>query len=607
MQNLTELRIIAITVDHKRVTLYDEQGETYTLNQGDVRIPSIIENALPLVEKHQVAIVSLVPPKERHYQDIEENSSGLVKMFRVAKNKIKALFGHDNDPETQVTIRRGGSAPILTPEQAEKPNPVEEVMKHAIPVSSPDFHQRHHVASSYDVAKSASEETTICAMVDGVIIPGVENLERYLQRASTLGSYDGIINFLKRIAAVINERSHSIEDLLLFLERADLPIADDGSIVIYKILRRKKDASGYYVDCHTGQVTQRVGSYVHMAHELVDHDRRKECSNGLHVARRSYINNFPGDVCTVAKLAPEDVIAVPTYDANKMRVCGYHILEELSSEMYQQLKLNKPMTDIEAGKRMLGRILAGDHIGKIERVTIRGHHGSNVLIEPMEKGDTSKKDIPTEDHNYSAEALPDEGEEAKAPPVDFNTLNKKKEQPKEENMELTYDAWMRKLAIANTRKQRIDALLGAFNAPDASNIGKQIAAAELRKEKIEARKGYGKLGIPLSEIEPYLVNPESKAPAAVAVAGRAKKKTVKAVKVTKKASPNKGKKVAYSSMTNKEKAADLWLDFQTAPDAPTRKQAATALMNFKQEKKVTWEKLGLDSKEMMKKIKHLLD
>lgn len=631
--NLAELRVIAITVDHKRITLYDEQGETYTLQQGDPRIPPIMEHALPLVKQHKVAIISLVPPEQTHYQDIEKNSSGLVKLFRVAKSKIKTLFSEETK-DKKVTIKNGGAAPIPTPKEATQHDPVAEVMKHAIPASSPDFNQPEKVSMSYDPGSPNGDSTTVCAMVDGVIIPGIENLERYLQRASSLGSYDGILAFLKRIAAVINDRSHSIEDLLRFLERADLPIADDGSIVIYKILRRKANMPGYYVDCHTGNVIQRVGSHVCMDPKLVDPDRRNECSNGLHVARRAYINNFGGDVCTVAKLAPEDVIAVPNHDANKMRVCGYHILEELSPDMYQQLKLNKPMTELESGKRMLGRVLAGNHIGKIERVTIRGQRGNDLLIEQLDsEGNVT---TPVTDQEYSAEALPDKGEEVKAPPVDFNQINQEKAspfadeneeelsdgldagevcpeceqlddncecpdptadediQPETESMELTFDEWMRRLAIATTRKERIAAWLGAFDAPDTSNVGKQMAAAELRKEKQQAKTGYQKLGIDISKIEPYFKTTEAK-------------KVEQATK-TNKAKPiaATAKKSAYSQMTNKEKTADLWLDFQTAPDAATRKQAAIALSNFKREKKVSWEKLGLDGKEVEKKIKHLL-
>ncbi|MEL2330844.1 hypothetical protein, partial [Klebsiella pneumoniae] len=86
------------------------------------------------------------------------------------------------------------------------------------------------------------------------------------------------------------------------------PIADDGCIVIYKLLLKDgpsdhKEFS--YRDIHSQKVPQSVGTLVCMNESLVDPDRRNECSNGLHVARRQYLGNFSGNVCVLAKVAPE--------------------------------------------------------------------------------------------------------------------------------------------------------------------------------------------------------------------------------------------------------------------------------------------------------------
>lgn len=493
--NNLHLRVIAITVDTHKITLYDEMGDTHTLKQGDPRVPAIIEHAVPLVNAHKVAVVDMTVPRSRHYEDVEKNSSGLVKLFRVTKCKVQELVSPYEDASVDITD--GGN-------QEAKSTPVSDVMKHAIPTSDHRFHEpANPVTASYDKAKEGSEQTTICAVVDGVVIPGVENLERYLQRASNMGSYDGVLNFLRRVAAVIHQRNHSIEDLFRFLERADLPIADDGSIIIYKVLRKHREKANYFADCHTGNVPQRVGSYVMMDASMVDHNRRNECSNGLHVARRGYIRSFSGDVCFMGKLAPEDVIAVPDYDANKMRVCGYHLLFQLSPEMYANLRADKPITDSEAGKTLLGRALAGDHPHRIENIRITEQRGGGIEIEPLnEDGTVQQEPVKV----TPSEALPDSVEEtAKSETVDFNEINSQKQ---------------------NT-------------AP--------------------------------TEEEP-VTEPK-----------------------------------AFSQMTRSEQAVDLWLDFQTAPDSTSRKQAAIALSNFKRSKKVSWEKLGLDKKEVEKKINHLLD
>jgi hypothetical protein len=47
---------------------------------------------------------------------------------------------------------------------------------------------------------------------------------------------------------------------------------------------------------------------------------------------------------------PEDVVAVPQYDSNKMRVCGHHILYELNDEDFQALRSNQPIKTSD-GKR----------------------------------------------------------------------------------------------------------------------------------------------------------------------------------------------------------------------------------------------------------------
>jgi hypothetical protein len=284
---------------------------------------------------------------------------------------------------------------------------VDEILKHAIPASAAEFSE-DNVAKQGNVVEEdgrtdnqkeqRDDEThTIIAVVDGKVIPGMEKIKTQFTRAAKLGSTLGVENFLRRLAAVIEKRSHSIEDLLKFMERGDLPIADDGSILIYKVLSRKgSKTDGKFVDCHTRNVEQWTGAYVCMDESLVDHNRSTECSNGLHVARRGYIRGFSGDVCVLAKLAPEDVIAVPAYDANKMRVCGYHILMELSEVQYKLLKNNNPITDDAEGKTLLANALAGRHIHKTHEVRITGQKGTGVTVKKLTTDvfTSLKKDTP---------------------------------------------------------------------------------------------------------------------------------------------------------------------------------------------------------------------
>jgi hypothetical protein len=134
------------------------------------------------------------------------------------------------------------------------------------------------------------------------------------------------------------------------------------------------------VDCHTGRVAQRVGSKVQMADNMVDPDRRKECSNGLHIARRSYLRGFGGDAIVLVKIEPEDVIAVPEYDNSKMRVCAYHIIADVTDLAFSTLKSNKPMTEEPSLAKLLGEVLAGKHAPVSEFVTIRGQNGTDIEV-----------------------------------------------------------------------------------------------------------------------------------------------------------------------------------------------------------------------------------
>lgn len=327
--------IIAYVLSNNDLTLITKEGQRIVLNQGDARISQILDKITNDINNTGYSEITLEPIKSI-YKLFSDLTEGLVRFMSSSNNKIS-----------------------------------EEAIS--------DFNKKN-------ISDYSSEK--VSAIVEDSILPGVEKLINQFNNAVQLGNKEGIINFLKRANAVNEHRQHSVEDLLTFIEKGDLPIADDGSIIIYKILRKNGD---HYIDCHSRKVKQKVGSYVCMSQDLVDHDRRNECSNGLHVARRGYIKHFPGDVCVAAKVAPEDVIAVPQYDANKMRVCGYHIVKELPDEAYQSLKNDLPITNTEEGQNILANIVKGNHISKIEEVKITGHKGEGLIISPLVSSDIKKE------------------------------------------------------------------------------------------------------------------------------------------------------------------------------------------------------------------------
>lgn len=361
---MTKLRIVAAVVDTRQVTLYQEDGSTVQIQQGDVGLRQLLDDISPIIASGQVAEVDYTPQQTNLYREFEEQTGGFVKFFRVAKKFVKNLFGDDYVPEHTI-----GNVPSYK-------TALDQIMDHAEPASSANFNN-----------EATTEADTMVAVVgsgkSARAIPGVETLKHQFAHAVKLGSTKGVQNFLDRLGKVISQRQHSVNDLLRFMERGDLPITDDGSILIYKVLRLRQN--NQFVDCHTRNVPQRVGSYVCMSPGMVDHNRRNECSNGLHVARRGYISNFHGDVCVLAKLAPEDVIAVPAEDGNKMRVCGYHILAVLDQADYNKLKQNKPITDTDRGRQLLDRALRDQFPAPIERVEITGSMGGGVKVTQLRK------------------------------------------------------------------------------------------------------------------------------------------------------------------------------------------------------------------------------
>ncbi|AEL79644.1 rIIB-like protein [Escherichia phage vB_EcoP_G7C] len=232
------------------------------------------------------------------------------------------------------------------------------------------------------------EDEVVVAVTNNGVIPGVENLQRHLRQSAKLKDYKGFTKFLERLAPVIKDRLHSVEDLMKFMETAELPIADDGSILFLKRLEFRGEENGkrVFVDCHSGNIRQWVGCKVQVREDLVDPDRRQDCSNGLHVASMSYIRTFGGNVTILGKVAPEDVFAVPEYNTNKMRVAAYHIIAELPEEERCNVNNGIYLSKTEVGKKLLNDAIVGNHSSPTTLVMVGGHHGTNLKYTNLSSG-----------------------------------------------------------------------------------------------------------------------------------------------------------------------------------------------------------------------------
>lgn len=232
------------------------------------------------------------------------------------------------------------------------------------------------------------EDEVVVAVTNNGVIPGVENLHRHLRQSAKLKDYKGFTKFLERLAPVIKDRLHSVEDLMKFMETAELPIADDGSILFLKRLKYRGTEGGkrVFVDCHSGNIRQWVGCKVQVREDLVDPDRRRDCSNGLHVASMSYIRTFGGNVTILGKVAPEDVFAVPEYNTNKMRVAAYHIIAELPEEERCNVNNGIYLSKTEVGKKLLNDAIVGNHSSPTTLVMVGGHYSTNLKYTNLSSG-----------------------------------------------------------------------------------------------------------------------------------------------------------------------------------------------------------------------------
>lgn len=561
-QHQNTIRIAAAILNTQHLKLYKPDGEVITLNQGDARIRPILDQAVPQINRQGYADISLeelVPVNS--YTEFEEKSNGVVKFFRVAKSKLAGLFKSKEEAPLPEALEVG-TIPQQQSQDAQSKAVVEEILKHAVPASAPTFSettvakQANVVEASGDTPGAHTSDNapdTIIAVVDNKIVPGVEKIKSQFGRAAKLGSTKGMENFLKRLSSVIHDRKHSVDDLLKFLERGDLPIAEDGSILIYKVLRKQ---GNHYVDCHTKKVPQKVGSYVCMDESLVDPNRNNECSNGLHVARRGYIKSFSGDVCTLAKLAPEDVIAVPTYDANKMRVCGYHIIFELTPEMYQLVCANKPISDCEAGKVLLGKAMAGDHIGIIEDVRITQQLGGGVKVTP--RTDAPKQPPVAQVNVVPVEALANPEKEAEAPKVD----------PK---------AVINEVATLSRKERAAQLYADYLSTQGQDSTERQKSLDSLVDFKKSCKVSWEKLGIPDPTVQ-ATTKPETSKPKAAATKPAQKK-----------------------AMTPREEIQHLLPKYKAAV-GKEKTEFAQDILKLKQQAKKGWDVLGVP-KDIVESIK----
>lgn len=512
--------IVAIVVDAHNLTMYKSDGDTITIPQGDPRLRDLVAKMAPVIDTGKsYLLTSEDMDGKNHYAETEKKTNGLIRFFKMAKSKFKEIAEKFCEPVEPMAVGKlpvmehtVGDSPVIADLEPVKPKlppederpltqglaAVAEIMANAKPSSDKDFAS---VTTAQQAKDNGTEEEIVVAVTsDNTVIHGVEQLSDQMKAVSAgVTSGNGMARFLERAASV--KRGHSVEDLLKFVQKGELPFADDGTVLVYKRLKPGKKP-GVFVDVYSGKVEQSLGSFVHMAADLVDARRSVDCSNGLHVARRDYLHAFSGDVVVLCKLAPEHVIAVPTYDARKLRAMGYHIIAQLNDEDARLVCRNQPMKDTE----LLANAIAGNHLPILEYVEITQSMGGGLKVTKVESPEqhaasqvraaSSLDEIPEvspEASQVDARALAlDLGKPSAAQlPAGGMTV---KSEPIGEATPVPAPAKV-------TAKRPIDVLVQAFRNA-VGNPAEQLAAArDLAAFKKQSKKAWTALGVSIDDYE----------------------------------------------------------------------------------------------------------
>lgn len=407
--------VVGATADKKQVTLYFDDGETMILPSDAEFTKKVIDKITPALSKGDKITLNMEEKVIDIFTELQEKSNGFVKFFRVAK---KALGLGGNTP----TLKHIESI-SLPLDQYSLSNEEETIVavvepeKPVIPVLDAVTDEADTISQEdLEAAADKYDELVKEAKADPTILVGAEKLKNQIKHFSQTDNPKGFKHFMERLATVIKNRKHTADELLDFLSHADLPIADDGAIVAYKRLRRHKEG---FVDSHTGKVIQNIGWRVFMKTEMVDPDRRRECSNGLHVGRRDYMGSFSGDAIVIIKVYPEDVVAVPQdYRGAKMRCSGYNIVGITNDAGMKLLCNNKPMTDDPEMAKLLTDILRGNHPPITNTVEITGPYGTDLVFSEISGGKATPKAKPAKTPKKPTKAIEDVKETKEIKKVD---------------------------------------------------------------------------------------------------------------------------------------------------------------------------------------------
>lgn len=150
-----------------------------------------------------------------------------------------------------------------------------------------------------------------------------------------------------------------------------------------------------YTDLHSGTMQIKIGEPVKMDRADCDHDPTSSCSAGLHIKNKHFghTNGF-GNTSIVCIINPMNVVAVPRYENNKMRVCEYFPLAVVDGPWEKwledadtvQLEDEYVSTEVDNLVKMANDI-------RLNKITKSLDSGSSLMTQVAGKIEQYQKDI----------------------------------------------------------------------------------------------------------------------------------------------------------------------------------------------------------------------
>lgn len=152
---------------------------------------------------------------------------------------------------------------------------------------------------------------------------------------------DPMVNFMHNLMQ--NPSNRAVNELYDFIEVGNLPITSDGHFLAFKKVR------GNYTDIHSGKFDNRIGAKPKMERNMVDEDKNRTCSYGLHFCSENYLPQFGSgsdNHIMIVKINPRDVVSIPAdYNNTKGRCCEYEVIGELGVSQQPSEALNATVQD----------------------------------------------------------------------------------------------------------------------------------------------------------------------------------------------------------------------------------------------------------------------